>query len=193
MRNNLLTPFTLSEGAEMGDLARLVLPVMNIDEFRSKMGDDKDVIVVGFTVMGKAPATDLSNFFEKSYDWILDADVSSGETSDGNFCVFAEMQRSKEAISQILSMLTDMMNLTSQKVEDWSFTYLNHPKKIPVSRENLEATVITSPQEYEIKTSNHMNEAVALNNLRAAAGVKTIPLGIVNPQILSMQRAAGVK
>jgi len=38
-----------------------------------------------------------------------------------------------------------------------------------------------------------MNEAVALNNLRAAAGVKTIPLGIVNPQILSMQRAAGVK
>jgi hypothetical protein len=181
------------EGIEIGDLARLINPVMSVDEFRSKMGEDKDIIVAGFVVMSKLPALDLVNFLEKSYDWVLDADVSSGETANGNYYVFVEMQRNANAIKNIMQMLEDMMNLTEQKLEDWTFTYINDPKEVPVTLENLQAKIITDPSMYEAKTSDAVTEAALFNNLRALAGVQTKPLGIVNPQILSIQRAAGIK
>ena len=113
----------LQEGVTHGDLGRLVEPNMTVDEFRSKMGEDKDIVVIGFTVFGKDPADDMVNFIEKSYDWVLDADVSSGETSDGNYVVFVEIQRTNKVPDQILSMIEDLMNLTDQKVEDWTFNY----------------------------------------------------------------------
>jgi hypothetical protein len=143
--------------------------------------------------MSKLPALDLVNFLEKSYDWVLDADVSSGETANGNYYVFVEMQRNPNAIKNIMIMLEDMMNLTEQKLEDWTFTYINDPKEVPVTLENLQAKIIADPTTYEAKTGNTVSEAAMFNSLRALAGVQVKPLGIVNPQILSMQRAAGIK
>ena len=35
----------LFEGLEQGDLKRLVHPELHIDEFKSKLGDDCDVVV----------------------------------------------------------------------------------------------------------------------------------------------------
>ena len=83
----------LREGLEKGDLARLVHNELHIDEFKSKLGDDRDVVVVSFKVSGKEPANDVVNFVEKGYNWVIDADVSSGEMSDGDFIVFVEIPR----------------------------------------------------------------------------------------------------
>jgi hypothetical protein len=157
------------------------------------MGEDKDIIVVGFLVMSKEPADDLVNFVEKSYDWVLDADVSSGETSDGNYMVFVEMQRKPNAAKQIFTMLEDMMNLTDQTVDDWSFTYYKKPAGLPVTLENLEKEIITSPEEYEAKTGNSIRESAQLNSLRALAGVYVNPTKITDMQILGIQRAAGIR
>jgi len=181
------------EGAEMGDLARLVQPLLSIDEFRSKMGEDKDIVVVGFTVLGKEPADDIVSFLEKSYDWVLDADVSSGETSDGNYMVFVELQRKPESAKHIYEMLEDLMNLTDQKVEDWTFSYYNKDDKLPVTPENLEDKVISSPEEYEAKTSNDLEESIALNNLRASAGIRIQPKKITDMEILNIQIQAGIR
>lgn len=193
-RENLrLGESQLYEGAEMGDLARLVNPVMTIDEFRSKMGDDKDIVVVGFTVFGKEPADDLVNFVEKSYDWVLDADISSGETSDGNYLVFVEIQRKSNASEHIFTMLTDMMNLTEQDVKDWSFTYYKGTEQLPATEENLKAKIIPTPEDYELKTSANLEEAYELNKLRASAGVTVQPSIVTDLQILDIQIAAGIK
>lgn len=181
------------EGIEMGDLARLVQPLMSIDEFRSKMGEDKDIVVIGFTVLGKEPADDIVSFVEKSYDWVLDADVSSGETSDGNYMVFVELQRKPESPKHIYEMLEDLMNLTDQSVEDWTFSYYNKDDKLPVTLENLEDKIITSPEEYEEKTSNDLEESIALNNLRAMAGVKIQPKKTTDMGILNIQIQAGIR
>jgi len=183
----------LAEGIEMGDLARLVQPLMSVDEFRSKMGEDKDIVVVGMTVLGKEPADDIVSFVEKSYDWVLDADVSSGETSDGNYMVFIELQRKPEAPKHIYEMLEDLMNLTDQKTEDWTFSYYNKDDKLPVTIENLEDKVITSPEEYEAKTSNDLEESIALNNLRALAGVRIQPKKTTDMEILNIQIQAGIR
>ena len=63
----------------MGDLNRLVHNELHIDEYKSKMGTDEDVCVISFKVSGKEPGADLVSFIEKGYDFVLDADVSSGE------------------------------------------------------------------------------------------------------------------
>ena len=182
----------ITEGSEINDLARLVKPEMSIDEFRSKMGEDKDIIVVGFTVLNREPARDLVNFIEKSYDWVLDADVSSGETSDGNFLVFVEMQRKPNAAKHIMHMLTDMMNLTGQELNEWVFTYYKGASKLPVTLENLSEKIIGSPEEYEIKTADGLSEST-LNSLRASARITVQPKKITDSLLYNMQVIAGIK
>ena len=101
MHNNKLNQPQLFEGLEKDDLARLVFPELHIDEFKSKMGDDADIIVLSFLVDGKEPATDLMNFIERGYDWVFDADISSGELDDGQYLVFVELERNPEAAAEV--------------------------------------------------------------------------------------------
>ena len=63
----------LSEGLEYKDLVGMMKPTVHIDEFASKMGEDDDIIVASFFVRSKQAARDLENWFEKGYDWVLDA------------------------------------------------------------------------------------------------------------------------
>jgi hypothetical protein len=184
---------SIFEGAEKGDLARLVQPVLAIDEYRSKMGDDKDVVVLAVTVFGSEPAEDLVAFVEKSFDYVLDADVSSGETSDGNYMVFIELERNSKTCSHIMDMFTDIQNLTDQKLEDWQFTYYKQARKHELTLENLEAQVIQTPHEYEVKTSANMEESIQLNHLRAISGIPVRTMPIKDVQILDMQIAAGIR
>lgn len=183
----------LTEGSEFNDLARLVKPELTIDEFRSKMGEDKDIIVLGFTVMNKEPAADLVDFIEKSYDWVLDADISSGETSDGNYVVFVEIQRKPTAAKNILAMVTDILNLTAQELSDWTFTYYNNAEKTPITLENLTDKIISSPAEYELETNAGLEESVRLNSLKALAGVTVQPKKITDSLLYNMQVIAGIK
>ena len=185
--------YNLNEGSEYGDLKRVVKPAIEIDSYCSKMGDDKDITVVSFTIFGIEPANDLVNFFEKSYDWVLDADVSSGETSDGNYMVFVEMQRKPKVAEKIYTMLNDMMNLTEQKVKDWTFTYHKDTEALPVTLKNLTAKIIDSPEKYEIKTDETLGESAELNKLRASAGITVKPTKIVDLQILDIMIAAGLR
>ena len=72
MHNNLF------EGLEKDDLARLIHPELHVDEFKSKLGDDQDVVVLSFKVDAKEPANDLVAFVEKGYDWVVDAEYCTG-------------------------------------------------------------------------------------------------------------------
>jgi len=95
----------LCENLEHGDLKRLIHPELHIDEYKSKMGSDEDIGVISFKVRGKEPAADLVNFVEKGYDWVLDADVSAGEKSDGDYLVFVETDRNGQLPQRILRLL----------------------------------------------------------------------------------------
>ena len=64
----------LSESLSYKDLEGLMKPTIHVDEFSSKMGDDDDIIVVSFFVRDPQAAKDLMAWFEKGYDFVLDAD-----------------------------------------------------------------------------------------------------------------------
>ena len=110
---------SIFEGLESGDLQRIIHPELHIDEFKSKLGDDEDVVVVSFKLNSKEPANDLVAFVEKGYEWVLDADVSAGEMEDGSYIVFVEIDRNEECIKNILDLMDDLMNLTKQKLSEW--------------------------------------------------------------------------
>ena len=63
----------MTESLRKDDLRFLVKKVFEIDAYKSKIGDDYDVVVLSFTVDEEDPATDLENFIEMGYDFVLDA------------------------------------------------------------------------------------------------------------------------
>ena len=98
-------------GLQKSDLHHLVDSIVEIDSYKSKMGNDADIVTVAFSVTGNEPAKDLENFIEKGYPFVLDADVSSGEQSDGTYKVFVEMERNKDVPSNILEILDGVKKL----------------------------------------------------------------------------------
>lgn len=187
----------LVEGLEFGDLARLIHPKLHIDEFKSKMGDDSDIIVLSFLVGGKEPAIDLMNFIERGYEWVLDADVSSGELDNGEYLVFVELSREPEAATYILQLLDDVLNLTEQEITEWHFQYRKNPKEFEINLENLKNNVPLNPETY-IKTYGQEDKAdldldkdlEAMQNIARVPVTKKAP---VNDFTESLRIAAGLK
>ena len=182
MKPNLL------EGLERGDLKRLVHHELHIDEFKSKLGDDCDVIVLSFKLDSKEPADDLVAFIEKGYEWILDADVSSGEMEDGSYIVFVELDRNDESADNIINLMSDLMNLTEQKIEDWRARYYKARKELPLSLESLKTLIPASPEAYKRKYGQDK-----IDQLKSAAGVKVTTKAPKNDFTESLKLAAGIR
>lgn len=138
----------LMEGLKQGDLNYLVDNTIHFDEYNSKMGRDDAVVTASFKVKFREPAMDLVSFLESGYDWILDADISSGEVRDGQYIVFLEMQRSPKNYTQIISLLDDLENITNIKPGDWQFKWYKQSDYVPLNRENLEENLPDTPRKY---------------------------------------------
>jgi hypothetical protein len=143
----------ISESLRSSDLQNLVKKVFDIDAYKSKIGDDKDVIVLSFTVDHEDPAKDLENFVEMGYDFVLDADVSPGETDDGNYKVFIEIERSRKAPAEIIELLDGIERLTG--MPDMRFRYFKEFKSKDATLENLTAAIPMDQDSYEVITKRH--------------------------------------
>ena len=135
----------LCEGLKSEDLKDLVKSVFEVDSYKSKMGEDENVVVLAFEVTGHQPAIDFADFIEKGYDFVLDADVSQGEDENGRYKVFVEIERSRKIGRQISEMMYGLSELTG--CEDWKFRYykdfrskpLHEIGNIPSSSEDYQA------------------------------------------------------
>jgi hypothetical protein len=134
-----------------GDLRDMMHDVFEIDSFASKMGADKDIITISFSLKEKAPADDLMEFLEKGYGFILDADVTSGEQSDGTYKVFVEIERDREAHQNILEIVDGVKKLSG--LDNLKFRYYKNFRSNPVSQEALEEVVPNDPDQYGIKVT----------------------------------------
>jgi hypothetical protein len=120
------------------------------------MGEDQDVCVISFHVKDRAPANDLMEFIEKGYSFVLDADVSSGENSRGEYHVFVEVSRTPRLARQINEMLYGLKRLTG--LNDWKFKYHKDQDKYEVSEETLKKVIPSSPSLYEGKLKQYKVE-----------------------------------
>jgi hypothetical protein len=65
---------------------------------------------------------DVVNWFERGYDWVIDASLSEGEIEVGKYLVFVEMNRRSSGPKRIVELLTDLKTLTGLKPSDWAIT-----------------------------------------------------------------------
>jgi hypothetical protein len=138
---------TITESLKANDLRHFVNKVFTIDSFKSKIGDDVDVLVLCFEVDDEDPAKDLENFIEMGYDFVLDADVSPGETDDGNYKVFVELERGRHAAEQVREILDGVGKLAG--IDNFRFRYFKSFKSQEATKENLLAAIPTSKEAYE--------------------------------------------
>ena len=137
----------LKEGLKAGDLEGIVEKRFSVDQYKSKMGEDKDICVLAFVCSGAAGAKDLENFAEKGYKKVLDADATPGTMTDGKYRVFIEFPR-EEALDQYLAeFLDDLKKLTN--IKTFEFTY--HKRSVPfeASRKNLADVIPRTPEAYK--------------------------------------------
>lgn len=193
MYNNKSHQFNnLFEGLEQDDLARLVHPKIHLDEFKSKMGDDADILVVSFKVKEKDPANDLMSFIERGYDWVLDADVSTGELEDGEYLVFVEMERNPAASKQIEELVNDILNLTGQTMPEWRFQYQKSKLEYPLNSENIRKIVPLRADDYIAKyQDDDFNDKI--DALKETARINFVKKAPVNDFTDRLRLAAGLK
>ena len=176
----------LFESLGFRDLEGLLKPTIHVDEFSSKMGDDDDIIVISFFVRDAQAAKDLMMWFEKGYDFVLDADRSPGEIRPGRYLVYVELRRRSTAGGNVEQLLDDLNTLT--EFEDstaWTMHYRG--KEIPFSRDSFDATVPLTPRAYRERYQKDLNE------VRVAAGIPVVTTYDRQDRALqTIQSAAGI-
>lgn len=161
-------------------------PTIHVDEFSSKMGDDDDIIVVSFFVRDAQAAKDLMMWFEKGYDFVLDADRSPGEIKPGRYLVYVEIRRRSTAGANVEQLLDDLNTLTEfEGSNDWNMHYKG--QEVPFTRDTFDSMVPLSPKAYREKYEKDLNE------VRIAAGLPVVSTYDRRDRALqSIQSAAGI-
>lgn len=147
----------INESLQPEDLKHLVSNIFEVDSYTSKLGNDKDIVVLSFTVEDREPASDLVNFIERGYDFVLDADVGPHEAKDGRYKVFVEMERNRHVPKNILEMLHGVSKLTG--IDNFKFRYYKSFKSIPADEQTLQETIPLSKDDYVVVIKEH-----SLNN-----------------------------
>lgn len=142
----------LNENLLAGDLRDLVSNIFEVDNYKSKMGSDKDIVVLSFTVEQAEPAKDLVNFIERGYDFVLDADSTPGELSNGKYKVFVEIERNRRIANQILEILDGVKKLAN--LDNFKFRYYKNFHSQEATEESLQETIPSDKNTYE----SRMNE-----------------------------------
>ena len=139
----------VNEGLKAGDLEGVVSKRFSVDQFKSKMGNDRNIMVLAFSVDGQAPAKDLERFAETGYKEVLDADATPGSLEDGKHRVFIEFARVEAVDQHIRKFLDDLSKLTN--IETFEFTY--HKRTVPfeASAKNLADVLPRTPESYAQK------------------------------------------
>tara|TARA_B110000305_G_C19435841_1_gene638897 strand:+ start:1732 stop:2448 length:717 start_codon:yes stop_codon:yes gene_type:complete len=146
-------------GLMANDLSNTIDKIFEIDSFASKMGDDKNIVTLSFSLTGKEAAKDLSNFLEKGYSFILDSDVTEGEQSDGTYKVFVEMERDSEVGENIFEILDGVKKLSGK--DDFKFRYYKGFRSYEATQDKISEMVPTDPDKYGISMQEN-----ALNNYK---------------------------
>jgi len=157
----------LNEGLDYHDLEGIVTPRVTVDEYAAQMGKDSEIVTLAFIVKNKQAGEDLSDWFERGYDFVLDAQVSDGELTSGTYLVFVEMNRRTTVPERIITLLDDLETLTDIPLKDW--TVIVDDEEYEPDAEVLEQVITISPHQYREEVEPDEEE---LNEMRERAGLE---------------------
>jgi len=143
--------------ARHGDLKDMVIPLISIDEFDAKTGDDSEVVVVAFFCKDELPAYDLDEFIDKGLSDILDSEVSPNPNEDGFWLVFVEFKRQANFWYKLFELIKDVENLTTKL--KWQVQAYKQPKLYALHDKELRQLIPTTEDAYrELRTETEITE-----------------------------------
>lgn len=159
---------------------------ITVDEYAAKMGKDSDIVTITFTVNSRLAADDLVAWFERGYDFVLDASVSDGEINPGEYLVFVEMDRRSRVPERICTLLSDLETLTGIKMKDWVVDI--EGTETGADEEEIREHMILNPNEY--KKLKETDEE--LNEYRELAGIDVPSVYEEDEYIKNLKAIAGL-
>ena len=147
MKHNNQHHSNLNESLMEDDLKWLVDDSVLIDMHKTKLGANKDYIVLAIVVNDRTPAHDLASFIENSgYDF-EDVEVSSATDTKGRYLIYVEINRDSGAFKTINGILNDAKRLTG--IQEWKFKGMGMNTSVPFDEESFNTSIIVDPVEYD--------------------------------------------
>jgi hypothetical protein len=173
------------------DLEGQLKDKITIDEYAAKMGKDSDIVTVTFNTNSKLAAKDLVTWFERGYDFVLDASVSDGEIEPGSWLVFVEMDRRSKVPNRIITLLEDLETLTGIDTDEWTVEI--DGDEYEASEEILKEKMILNPNEYKMEKDSEDEEPEAdLNEMRLRAGLDVKTTYVEDEYTKNLKAIAGM-
>jgi hypothetical protein len=176
----------INEGLDYHDLVGQMDPVITVDEYAAHMGKDSEIVTVSFVTHSEAAGNDLADWFERGYDYVLDAEVSEGEVSPGKYLVFVEMNRRSTVPERIIELINDLETLTDLPLKDWTIKI--DDEEYEPDEAVLKQKITISPHEYRKDVENEEE----LNEMREIAGIPTKPVHQQDEYIRTIKSMAGL-
>lgn len=176
----------LLEGLDYHDMEGQLEPIVSVDEYVAKMGKNKDIVTVTFTAKSEQVGKDLVDWFERGYDFVLDASVSEGELDMNKWLVFVEMNRRSSVPDRIVELISDLKTLTNLKVTDWTIVVDEEDYDCDV--DVLKQVIILNPAKYKMEVEDEEE----LNEMREIAGLDRKKIYEKDNEILDFVSKAGL-
>lgn len=155
----------LTEGLDYHDLKGQIDPIITVDEYAAKMGEDSDIVTLAVKTNSKLAAEDLVAWLEIGYDYILDASVSEGEVEPGKWLVFIELKRRSNVPKKIVQILSDLETLTDLPLNEYTVVY--NEEEYDANSDILQQVLILNPADYK----KEVDKEEELNEMRKIAGL----------------------
>lgn len=147
-------------------MVNLVNSTISIDQYKPKIGEANETVVVAFEVQQELAAKDLSNLIETDIIESLDVDVSQGPNNNGNYLVFVEFARDNKLHNRIMEIMKCVSNVT--EITEWQYEYYKGTGAVDLNEDNLKETVLDNQEQYVLKYAQQ-NEN--LNRVKQLAGL----------------------
>lgn len=126
----------LTEGLVQGDLRRIVLPQISIDEYVP--GDpNTDNIVIAFFIKGVPEAVIPFRDFIMRSPGIIDVAYGDSDTIPNTSIVYAEMSRENFRFDDLKDIMEQVSLLTDLEIADFSLMFPNLTDRVPYSEEAI--------------------------------------------------------
>jgi len=147
-------------------MVNLVNSTISIDQYKPKIGEANETVVVAFEVQQELAAKDLSNLIETDIVESLDVDVSQGPNNNGNYLVFVEFARDNKLHNRIMEIMKCVSNVT--EITEWQYEYYKGTGAVDLNEDNLKETVLDNQEQNVLKYAQQ-NEN--LNRVKQLAGL----------------------
>ena len=179
----------INESLDYMDMKDQVGDTITVDEYSAKMGKDKDIVTITFTTHNKLAAEDLVTWFERGYDFVLDASISDGEIEPGKWLVFVEIDRRSKVPNRIITLLSDLETLTDFKLKDWTVEIEGDDYK--ADEETIRDHMILNPNEYKEKKETKESDE-EINEMKIRAGIDVKSIYVEDEYIKNLKAMAGM-